>query len=182
MDEELRRVGRAAAAATVAAVVLLALLLLALGAATSWPPHVVTGDSMAPNLVRGDLVFVEPLDAERSAEVRERVVTVVEGERRGYERFGGYGDVIVFRPNASWDRGPLLHRAVRWIEAGETWQGGNTTYTASHAGYLTDADGHPVYDQRYRARDVVRPRWVSGVARYRLPWLGRLGLWLAEIV
>lgn len=159
----------------------LALWLLALGAATSWPPHVVAGDSMAPNLERGDVVFVEPVAAQGPARVRDRVVTVLEGERRGYRRFGGYGDVIVFRPNASWDRGPLLHRAVRWVEAGEDWHLANHSGTADHAGYLTDADGHPVYDQRYAARDVVRPQWVEGVARYRVPAIGRLGLWLTGI-
>jgi len=164
-----------------AGLVALAGALLVLGAATSWPPHVVTGDSMAPNLERGDLVFVEPIRGGTGDRVRDRIVTVVEGQRRGYSRFGRHGDVIVFRPNASWNRGPLLHRAVRWIEPGEEWQGGNTTYTADHGGFLTDADGHPVYDQRYRARDVVRPAWVSGVARYRVPWLGRIGLWLAGL-
>lgn len=159
-----------------------AVLLIGLGAATSWPPHVVSGDSMAPNLERGDLVFVEPLPGEDPSRVRDHVVTVLEGQQRGYRRFGGWGDVIVFRPNESWERGQLLHRPVRWIRKDEEWHGGNTTYTADHAGYLTDADGHPVYDQRYRARDVVRPRWVSGVARYRVPHLGRLGLWLVELL
>ena len=62
----------------------------------------------------GDLVVVK--DSEKS-----EIVTYLEGKKTGYEKYGDYGDVIVYYKNGirEWKGQPVtpvIHRAMAWVE------------------------------------------------------------------
>lgn len=147
-----------------------------------WPPMVaVESGSMQPHMQPGDLIFVVGQDrwVPGDAATVDGVVTRQEGHEAGYRSFGGYGDVIVYYPNGNTRETPVIHRAMRYIEAGETWNGtdgGN--YTAEHSGFLTKGDANEHYDQNPEEHisTVVRPEWVRGKAKFRIPFLGGIRL------
>src|SRR6056297_3209066 len=77
--------------------------LVLFGASGIWPPMVaVESPSMEPHMERGDLVFVmeehrlAPAFATDATE-ETGVVPQRVGEREGFRKSGGYGDVIVYR-------------------------------------------------------------------------------------
>lgn len=123
----------------------------------------VESESMLPHIHVGDLVFVQ-------APSRTEIITKEEGKEVGYKSFGDYGDVIIYRPNGLSSVSPIIHRAIRWVEAGEPmWESGPP---APHAGYITKGDNNPTYDQALLKLEPVRPEWVIGVAKFRIPYVG----------
>ena len=177
---------------SVAIVVVIGLILF--GVSGVWPPLVaVESGSMEPNMQRGDLVFVvdddrfvgdDPVDD-------TGIVTLENGQESGHEKFGGPGDVIVFRPDGDDHRTPVIHRAHFWVESGENWVDtradediiGDTTCNdvrscpAPHDGFVTKGDANRGYDQHENEiTTVVRPEWVTGKASFRIPWLGHVRL------
>lgn len=178
---------------SVALVGVVALLLF--GISGIWPPLVaVESGSMEPQTHRGDLIFV--VDENRyvgdGAVAGTGVVTVEGGEESGYEEFGNPGDVIVFRPDGSERRTPVIHRAHFWVEEGDEWvetkadpsvTGGATceevsTCPAPYDGFITKGDNNRGYDQHIGGADtnVVKPEWITGKAKFRVPWLGHVRL------
>ncbi len=180
---------------SVAIVALIGLILF--GVSGIWPPMVaVESGSMEPNMQKGDLIFI----AEEGRFVGDGpigdtgVVSAESGAESGHEKFGQAGDVIVFRPEGSEFRTPVIHRAHFWVEPGENWVAeqadpdylnGATTCEevmacpASHAGFVTKGDDNDGYDQVMGAgagTDVVRPAWIQGKAMFRVPWLGHVRL------
>ncbi len=133
-----------------------------------WPPMVsVEGTSMYPNLRAGDLVILRGLD-------RVAVTTGCEAVGGGYQKFDGYGDVIVYSPMGNRSRVPVIHRAMYWVDEGQPmWPGGPR---APHSGYITLGDNNFFYDQSTSVSpDVpVRPEWVHGVSQFKIPYLGLL--------
>jgi signal peptidase len=92
----------------------------------TWPAVVtIESGSMIPNMNVGDLVVV--VDKDRFGELQ----AWDEGKVSGYQKFGDYGDVIIYRPNGYTDfwmsagllplasRHPIIHRAMTWTEAGD---------------------------------------------------------------
>lgn len=156
-----------------------------------WPPMVaVKSGSMAPHLVRGDLVLT--MDEQRlapAATVADTgVVTHRVGSRRAYRSFGDYGDVIVFSPRGG-DDTPIIHRAHFWVNESENWYGkadpshlpGQSCAAipncpAPHSGFITKGDAVTAYDQVNGLTGPVRPTWIRGTAEVRLPLLGHLRL------
>ncbi|WP_114577933.1 S26 family signal peptidase [Saliphagus sp. LR7] len=182
-------------ASSVAIVALIGLVLF--GVSGIWPPMVaVESGSMEPNMQKGDLVFI----AEEGRFVGDGpigdtgVVSAESGTESGHEKFGQAGDVIVFRPDGSEFRTPVIHRAHFWVEPGENWvdeqanpdylNGATTceevvTCPAGHAGFVTKGDANDGYDQVMgtgASTDVVRPAWIQGKAMFRVPWLGHVRL------
>lgn len=161
-----------------------------------WPPLVaVESGSMNPELSRGDLVFI--MDEDRlvpdAATGDTGVVTYRTGREVGYQSFGGYGNVIVFKP-PNRAGAPVIHRARFWVEAGERWVeeadpsylNGRTCETipscpAPYAGFVTKGDANPYYDQVEGIAPVVRPRWIRGTAEFAVPWLGYVRLTVGEV-
>lgn len=139
-----------------------------------WSPMVaVKSESMVPHLQIGDLIFVEGID-------RTTVITYEEGERNGYTSFGEYGDVILYKRFGNEGTTPIIHRAMYYVEKGETmWQNGPT---APYAGYITKGDNvrtNPSYDQQgdISYLQPVKKEWIIGVARfYRIPFAGYVSL------
>ncbi|MCU4718881.1 S26 family signal peptidase [Halapricum hydrolyticum] len=185
---------------SVGIVVLIGVLLFT--ASGVWPPMVaIESGSMEPVMERGDLVFVMEADRFPGPGAHESgVVTERTGQTTGYEKFGKYGDVIVFKPDGSDHRTPVIHRAMFWVEAGENWvdkanpdylpedavcEGDGATpggtdvraCPAPHSGFITKGDDNDAYDQVKGIADgPVKPEWVIGTAEYSLPYLGNIRL------
>ncbi|MWV41826.1 S26 family signal peptidase [Natrialba sp. INN-245] len=183
---------------SVAIVAVIALILF--GISGIWPPLVaVESGSMEPNMERGDLVFVVDDDRFVGDEAVDGtgVVTLENGENGDHEKFGQAGDVVVFKPDGSDHRTPIIHRAHFWVDEGENWVdtkaeneyvGDATcaevpTCPAPHDGFVTKGDANSGYDQ-YRGgaqTDVVSPDWVTGKAMIRVPWLGHVRLFFDSL-
>ena len=123
-----------------------------------WTPMVaVESGSMVPNLNIGEIVFVQGAS-------RTDVVAWDEAEKTGYTAFNNPGDVILYRPYGKASLNlldqfkmllgfapgkekatPIIHRALRYVKAGEPmWQGGPA---APFSGYITKGDHNEVIDQ-----------------------------------
>ncbi|SFR32455.1 S26 family signal peptidase [Halogeometricum limi] len=180
---------------SVSAVVALGLLLFAISGV--WPPMVaVESGSMEPEMYRGDLVFITAPDRFTPGYAFEDtgIVTVDIGTEEGYTSFGGAGSVVVFDP-PSRIGSPIIHRAHFHVEKGENWYDkANPDYInaenceelrycpAPHAGFITKGDANARYDQASNIAEPVRPEWIEGVARLRVPYLGYVRLELAGML
>jgi signal peptidase len=173
-----------------------------------WPPLVaVESGSMEPHMHRNDLVFIieEGRFVGDSAQPGTGVVTHRAAQQNdGYWSFGDYGNVIVYQPNDDPRRVPIIHRARFWVEEGENWvdppsEGGtgkaNMEYLRGddadcadvsacrpeHSGFITLGDNNEVYDQVGGQSGVVRPEWIRGKAKVRIPLLGWIRLQFAQL-
>lgn len=177
------------------AVLLIGLLLFALSGV--WPPMVaVESGSMEPHMQKGDLVFVAAADRYASDAAFEDtgVVPSERGAEVAYQKFGDYGDVIIFKPNGG-DDTPIIHRAHFWVTEGENWYdradpayiGGATSCEelrncpSPHDGFITRGDDNSGYDQVQGQSDPVKEEWVIATARVRVPWLGWIRLYVSEL-
>ena len=92
----------------------------------TWPAVVtVESGSMEPHMNIGDLVVVVQQDRFGPLQTWD------EAHATGYQKFGDYGDVIIYRPNGETDfwaqigllplssHTPIIHRAMTWVDAGE---------------------------------------------------------------
>ncbi|WP_254864511.1 S26 family signal peptidase [Halovivax gelatinilyticus] len=183
---------------SVGLVVLIALILF--GISGVWPPLVaVESGSMEPNMHRGDMIFVVADDRFVGDGYVDGtgVVTEEAGAVTDHSTFGNDGDVIIFRPDGSATQTPVIHRASFWVEPGENWvDRGDPSLTngltcdevvtcpAQHAGFITHGDANGGYDQLTANdgadTDVVKPEWIEGKAKYRIPWLGYVRLTVDE--
>jgi signal peptidase len=182
-------------ALSVGAVVAFGLLLFAISGV--WPPMVaVESGSMEPHMQKGDLVFMTEAGRFVPAAAHEGtgVVTRETGREAGYWKFGDYGSVVVY--DEPRDAGPpVIHRAHFWVESGENWYDrANPDYVigndceellncpAPHAGFVTKGDANDEYDQANGIAEPVRPAWIVGVARVRIPYLGWVRLGVSNVV
>ena len=173
-------------------VIAVGLLLFAISGV--WPPMVaVESGSMEPEMQRGDLIFVTEPERFTPGYADGGIVTVEVGTDEGYRSFGGNGSVIIYDPP---DRvgSPIIHRAHFHVEAGENWHDrANTAYMnaddceslancpAPHDGFITKGDANARYDQASNIAGPVRPAWIQGTARLRIPYLGYIRLELAGL-
>jgi signal peptidase len=169
--------------------------LLLFGVSGVWPPMVaVESGSMEPHMSRGDLVFVTAPDRfPPGAADGAGIVTFREGRQVDYRSFGEYGSVVVF-DNPERAGPPVIHRARFFVESGENWYSrADPAYMsasncaelaycpAPHAGYITKGDNNRRYDQVSEISGPVRPGWITGVARLRIPFLGWIRLLLSWV-
>jgi signal peptidase len=117
------------------------------------------------------------------------IVTHEVGSEVGYATFGQPGSVIVYRQPGRFGP-PIIHRARFYVEEGENWYDrANPDYLpgnsceevpncpAPNAGFVTKGDNNGMYDQvNAIGAPPVRPSWVRGVARVRIPLLGWIRL------
>jgi signal peptidase len=173
-------------ATSVGALLMIGLCLFLVSGA--WPPLVaVESGSMAPHLQKGDLVFVaDPGRVSPENEIADTGVVTAAGARDADHRsFDGYGSVVVYEHPRVDLR--IVHRARFWVDAGENWYGrANPEYLradscrelancpAPHAGFITKGDANSRYDQAAGFTGPVRPESIHGVARARVPHLGRV--------
>lgn len=182
-------------ALSVGAVAVIGVLLFAISGV--WPPMVaVESGSMEPHMQKGDLVFIT--DAGRfapdAAHGDTGVVPRDVARDVGYWKFGAHGSVIVYdNPR---DAGPpVIHRAQFWVADGENWYDRADpdhvsasdceempNCPAPHAGFVTKGDANGEYDQVNGISDPVKPGWIVGVARVRIPYLGWVRLGVSGVV
>jgi signal peptidase len=139
---------------------------------------------MEPHIKIGDVVYNRGLN-------RVPVVTYNDGKATNYQRFGSYGDVIIYWPNGERVRPngehatPIIHRAMYWVNAGDRLP---NNQTATHGGYITKGDHNQDYDQPllYGGSpfvEPVKPEWIIGVAQQpAIPWIGNLRLALPAVI
>lgn len=181
------------------AVVAVGLLLFAVSGV--WPPMVaVESGSMEPHMSKGDLVFItEPgqlAPDDRLTHGNTGVVTYRAGAGAGYETFGSYGSVVVYEPPAG-QGPPIIHRTRFYVESGENWYDradedhvdadsceALANCPAPHGGFITKGDANARYDQAngISAAGPVKPSWVVGVGRVRVPYLGWIRLSVSGVV
>ncbi|USZ71108.1 S26 family signal peptidase [Natronosalvus halobius] len=184
---------------SVALVAVIGLVLF--GVSGIWPPLVaVESGSMEPNMERGDMIFVVAEDRFAGDDPVDGtgIVTRESGLENGHEKFGGAGDVIIFRPNGNAGETPVIHRAHFWVEADENWVDGQAdpefvngascervrACPAPHAGFVTKGDANSGYDQTANVgadTSVVKPEWTTGKGMFRIPWLGHVRLGFEEL-
>jgi len=182
-------------ALSVSAVVVVGLLLFAISGV--WPPMVaVESGSMEPHMHKGDLVFITDTGrfAPDAAHGDTGIVPRDVARETEYWKFGGYGSVIVYDDPT--DAGPpVIHRAHFWVEEGENWYDrADPDYVsaanceemrncpAPHAGFVTKGDANGGYDQVNGISEPVKPGWIVGTARVRIPYLGWVRLGVSGVV
>ncbi len=134
--------------------------------AGTWPIMVgVESGSMMPHIYKGDIIFLQGVS-------RTSITTYQAGTVSNYTSFGDYGDVIVYRPKGNPDVTPIIHRAICWVDVGDPMPNNSP---APHAGFITKGDHNDGYDQP-GLTGPVKPDWVVGVARLRVPYLGYIRL------
>lgn len=169
----------------------------------TWPAVVtVESSSMEPNMNIGDIVFVS--DKDRFGDLS----TWTESVQKGYSPYGDYpdksgasvyGDVIIYRRNGDGAVTPIIHRAIAWLDEGETIALSTTlsgqhisyNYTAPSSGYITKGDNNDFIDQvsvrifdnstgKYWGSQIisapVKDEWVIGKALFSLPLIGYIPL------
>lgn len=119
--------------------------------------------------------------------------------------YGDWGDVVIYKPLGRNDVSQIIHRLMCWVDVNK--KGEKTTYTIAeygvinetsitipelglrnskpnwiHSGYLTKGDNNRVIDQ---TSDIcpqpVELEWISGKARFEIPWLGTINLFFEDI-
>lgn len=152
-----------------------------------WPPMAaVSSGSMSPHIGVGDAVVVtEPHRFAPGVADENGIVTYRAGADAGYSTLGTYGSVVLFDS----PEGPseaVVHRAMFRVDKGENWYSrANEEYLngaescselrncpAPHAGYITKGDANSNYDQAIGMHPPVRPGWVKGVVRVKIPHIG----------
>ena len=132
----------------------------------TWPMMVgVESGSMMPHIYKGDIIFLQGIS-------RTSITTYQVGTEINYTSFGDYGDVIVYRPKGDPDVTPIIHRAMYWVDTGDSMP---NNWPAPHAGFITKGDNNDGYDQP-GLTDPIKPDWIVGVARVRVPYLGYIRL------
>ena len=113
----------------------------------TWPAVVtVESGSMEPHMNIGDLVVVVQQDRFGPVQTWE------EAKQTGYQKFGDYGDVIIYRPNGETDfwasigllplssQHPIIHRAMTWIDTGQP----EPSYLNPYEGSVTPSEYIPL--------------------------------------
>ena len=149
-------------------IVIFTIKVSAYAASGTWQPaFAMHSGSMKPNMYTGDVILIQ-------SPHRTNITTCEDGERLNYKSFNDYGDVIIYHPYGSFHRTPILHRAMYWVEEGEPmWANGSP---AAYAGYITKGDNNRIIDQATSISKLkpVKPEWIIGVARVRIPFMGYL--------
>jgi signal peptidase len=154
----------------------------------TWPAVVtVESESMVPHMNVGDLVFV--VEEDRFGPL----TSWEEGAASGFQSFGDYGNVIIYRPNGNDSIHPIIHRAMFWVEGGEvvpvTIQVDNyhfdRNFTSPNQGYITKGDHNPNIDQVGAIQGLgqiepVEKDWIVGKALFAIPFLGYPALYLPQ--
>jgi signal peptidase len=180
---------------SMAAVALVGLVLFAVSGV--WPPMVaVESGSMDPHMQKGDLIFITEPGRFMPAYTQDGtgVVTLETAQEHDYKTFKEYGSVVIY-DNPREGGPPIIHRAMFWVDSGENWYDrANPDYLrgenceevpncpAPHAGFVTKGDNNAYYDQVSDISTVVKPDWVVGVARLRIPYLGWVRLGFSQVL
>ena len=122
----------------------------------------------------------------------------------GFQSYGDYGDVIIYKKYGKTDEDQIIHRAICWIEVNDdnTYSVseygiydansiniedlGLNNYRPSHSGFITQGDNPITNDRCDQAGGIcsepIKPDWITGKARFELPWIGTINLLFNDII
>jgi signal peptidase len=122
----------------------------------------------------------------------------------GFQSYGDFGDVVIYKKYGRTDEDQIIHRAICWVEVNEdnTYsvpeyglfdvnsisinELGLITYRPSHSGFITQGDNPITNDRCDQAGGIcsepIKPEWITGKARFELPWIGTINLLFNDII
>jgi signal peptidase len=123
----------------------------------------------------------------------------------GFQSYGNYGDVIIYRKYGRYDDDQIIHRARCWIDYNESQdvysveeyglinvtsitidELGLNSYKPSHSGFITQGDNPFTNNRCDQAGGIcdepIKPEWITGKARSELPWIGTINLFFNDLV
>jgi signal peptidase len=122
----------------------------------------------------------------------------------GFQTYGDYGDVIIYKKYGKTDEDQIIHRAICWIEYNEdnTYtikeygiedvnsitinELGLNNYRPSHSGFITQGDNPLTNDRCDQSGGIcsepIKTEWITGKARFELPWIGTINLLFNDII
>ena len=152
----------------------------------------------------GDMVLLVRVHEESDIVVRGGNKTGQNHIGNGFESYGDYGDVIVYRKYGRTDEEQIIHRAICWVQVNEDSKYtveeydiynkdsitipelGLSKYKPSHSGYITKGDNPLTNDRCDQAGGIcsepIKFEWVTGKARGELPWVGTVNLLFNDII
>ena len=157
------------------AIVAITIIMGALYAYTGlWPPMVVIeSGSMQHSDDRSYIGVIDTGDIVLSKQASfPDITTYVEGRATDYQKYGDYGDVIIYRPLGQ-DTTPIIHRAVLYLEWNDTTSFDVPGLKGLRYGtdYVTDSgswhgirDRITIFDYGYAHKDLTIR--VNGLLRY----------------
>jgi signal peptidase len=153
----------------------------------------------------GDMVLVQKVTTRGDVIPHGGTITGAEAEN-GWQTYGDYGDVIIYKPLGNTHVSQIIHRAMVWVDVYSIQ--GVTRYTIadygiynatlltipefglynrdpgwSNSGFLTKGDNNEIIDQITDiCPEPVKVAWISGKARLEIPWLGTINLFFEDIL
>lgn len=155
----------------------------------------------------GDMVLVQKVNSYNDIITHGGELGGAQAEN-GWQSYGDYGDVIIYKPLGREDVPQIIHRAMCWVEVNK--ENGTTTYTIAeygifneetihipelglnnkkpnpewtHSGILTKGDNNNVIDQISSiCPQPLKLEWITGKARMEIPWLGTINLFFDDIL
>lgn len=123
----------------------------------------------------------------------------------GFQSYGDYGDVIIYRKYGNTEEDQIIHRAMCWIEYHKEYETysvdewgidnesyitiselGLNQYKPSHSGFITKGDNPITNDRCDQAGGIcsepIKPEWITGKARFELPWIGTINLLFNDLI
>jgi len=123
----------------------------------------------------------------------------------GFQSYGDYGDVIIYRKYGNTEEDQIIHRAMCWIEYHKEYETysvdewgidnesyitiselGLNQYKPSHSGFITKGDNPITNDRCDQAGGIcsepIKPEWITGKARFELPWIGTINLLFNDLL
>lgn len=122
----------------------------------------------------------------------------------GFQTYGDYGDVIIYKKYGKTNEDQIIHRAICWIDYNEdkTYsvkeygiedvnsitinELGLNNYRPSHSGFITQGDNPKTNDRCDQAGGIcsepIKTEWITGKARFELPWIGTINLLFNDII
>lgn len=137
------------------------------------------GDKQDGIMDLGDIVLYSNVTEDN------KIITWAEGKTINYEKWGNYGDVIVYYPYNDSELDVIIHRAMCWIEYNEfnntynvkyyelvnvsnvtIQELGLNQYMPNHSGFITKGDNeltNPVCDQAGNiCVEPIKDEWILG--------------------
>jgi len=134
------------------------------------------GDSPQDGIIdKGDIVFYNEISN------KSEIITWVQGGVIDYEKYGDYGDVILFN-SMNDSTMQIVHRAMCWVEYDEEYGSytvqdyemmnvsnitiaelGLETFMPNNSGFITKGDNNTICDQTSGVcREPVKLEWIIG--------------------
>lgn len=153
----------------------------------------------------GDMVLVQKVTKQNDIVPHGGPIQGAQAQN-GWQSYGNFGDVIIYKPMGRTDVSQIIHRAICWVDV--YTNNGITTYTIvdyaiynsttinipalglrdqdpgwTQSGFLTKGDNNEICDQ---VSDIcpepVLVTWISGKARLEIPWLGTINLFFEDVL